>query len=471
MNQHPLWPFVEQATPRFQALSDRVWATPETCYAETASAAAHRDELIFQGFRVEEGLAGIPTALMGEAGAGGPVIAFLGEFDALAGLSQKADAFEKTPLSPGGNGHGCGHNLLGAAAMQAATAVKDWLEATGTPGRVRYYGCPAEEGGAAKAFMVRAGLFEDVDVAITWHPGAIPGVVKGGSLANARVDFSFEGQASHAAAAPHLGRSALDAAELMNIGVNFLREHMPDEARIHYAFIDAGGISPNVVQGFAKLRYTVRAATAPEMTALLARVRKVAAGAAMMTETTVSDQVLSAVSDLIFNQPLGEAMQRNLERLGPPDYSEMDHAYAARFQQTLSEADIRAAYHGAGMVESRRMALPDFVVPWEAPAMPLGGSTDVADVSWVVPTVQLWGANHAIGTQLHSWQVTAQGKGGPAIAGMVHAARVMAATGADAMLDADLRARAKADLARRTGPAGYISPLPEDAEPPIAAMA
>ncbi|SFH74819.1 amidohydrolase [Albimonas pacifica] len=471
MNAHPLWPFVEAARPRFEALSDRVWATPETCYAETASAAAHLEELTAQGFRVQAPVAGIPTAMIGEAGEGGPVIAFLGEFDALAGLSQKADVFRREPLEPGANGHGCGHNLLGSASMLAAVAVKAWLEATGTPGRVRYYGCPAEEGGAAKAFMVRDGAFDDVDVAITWHPGAIPGVLKGGSLANARIDFAFEGRAAHAAGAPHLGRSALDAAELMNIGANFLREHMPDEARIHYAFIDAGGISPNVVQAQAKLRYTVRAGTAPEMTALLERVRKVAAGAAMMTETTVTDRVLSAVSNLIYNQPLGEAMQRNLERLGPPAFTDADRAYAARFQETLGEEDIAAAYRGVGMSETRRMPLADFIVPAEAPATPLGGSTDVADVSWVVPTVQMWGANHAIGTQLHSWQVVAQGKSRPALAGMVHAAAVMAATGADAMRDAELRARAKADLARRVGPRGYVSPLPEDAEPPIAAMA
>lgn len=471
MNEHELWTYVDAAQDRFKALSDRVWATPETCYAETQSAAAHTEELTAQGFRVQENVAGIPTAVMGEAGSGGPVIAFLGEYDALAGLSQKADVFEKDPLTPGANGHGCGHNLLGSAAMLAATAVKNWLEATGTPGRVRYYGCPAEEGGAAKAFMVRDGAFDDVDTAITWHPGSIPGVLKGSSLANARVDFTFEGRAAHAAAAPHLGRSALDAMELMSVGVNYLREHMTDEARIHYAIIDTGGISPNVVQARTKVRYTVRAATAPEMLVLLERVRKVAAGAALMTETTVSDKVLAAVSNLIYNGPLGEAMQRNLERLGPPPFTDVDRAYAARFQATLSEDDIRAAYQMVGIAEESRKPLADFIVPADAPTIPMAGSTDVSDVSWVVPTIQLWGANHAIGTQLHSWQAVAQGKSQPAIKGMVHAAAVMAATGADAMLDADLRARAKEDLARRVGPAGYVCPLPDSAEPPIAEMA
>ncbi|WP_394688952.1 M20 family metallopeptidase [Hoeflea sp.] len=470
MNTHPLWDYVEASRERFKTLSDRVWATPETCYMEQESVAAHIEELTFQGFRVQQDLAGIPTAVMGEAGSGGPVIAFLGEFDALAGLSQKADVFEKDPLVPGANGHGCGHNLLGSAAMLAATAVKNWLKETGTPGTVRYYGCPAEEGGAAKAFMVRAGAFSDVDIAITWHPGDIPAVAKGSSLANARVDFTFEGRASHAADSPHLGRSALDAVELMSVGINYMREHMPDEARIHYAIMDGGGISPNVVQAYAKVRYVVRAATTPEMLKLLERVRKVADGAALMTETQVSSQVLTAVSNLVYNAPLGEVMQRNLEQLGPPSFSEEDKAYAARFQATLSEDDIRQSYRGQGLVEATRTVLADFIVPADTPAVPFGGSTDVADVSWVVPTVQMWGANHAIGTQLHTWQVVAQGKGEPAIKGMVHAAAIMAATAADAFLDPELLARAKADLARRVGPEGYVSPLPEDAEPPISEM-
>jgi len=471
MNEHPLWTHVDEAKDRFKALSDRVWATPETCYAEKASVAAHVEELQHQGFRVTENLAGIDTAVMGEAGEGGPVIAFLGEFDALAGLSQEADVAEPSPVTKGANGHGCGHNLLGSAAMLAATAVKNWLEESGTPGRVRYYGCPAEEGGAAKAFMVRDGAFDDVDIAITWHPGSIPAVVKGSSLANARIDFTFEGRAAHAAGAPHLGRSALDAVELMSVGINYMREHMPDEARIHYAIIDGGGISPNVVQAHAKVRYVVRAATAPEMLVLLERVRKVAAGAALMTETKVTDKVLAAVSNLIYNAPLGAAMQANLDRLGPPQFTDIDRAYAARFQETLTEEDILAAYRSMGIVEEERKPLADFIVPADSPEVEMGGSTDVADVSWVVPTIQFWGANHAIGTQLHSWQATAQGKSAPAIKGMVHAAAVMAATGADAMRDPDLRARAKEDLARRVGPKGYVSPLPEGAVPPIAEMA
>jgi aminobenzoyl-glutamate utilization protein B len=253
-NRSDIWRGVDAIKPRFVELADRVWAMPEVCYTEARSSAEHLAELRHQGFRITENVAGIPTALMGEWGAGGPVIAFLGEYDALPGLSQEAGVAEPRPIEVGGHGHGCGHNLLGSAALLAATAVKDWLAANKVPGRVRYYGCPAEEGGAAKTFMVRSGAFEDADIAISWHPSSFWEVIVTPSLANTRADFTFTGRTSHAAASPHLGRSALDAVELMNVGVNYMREHMPSDARVHYALLDTGGIAPNVVQAHARVR-------------------------------------------------------------------------------------------------------------------------------------------------------------------------------------------------------------------------
>src|SRR5438552_14933571 len=270
-NRSDIWLGVDAIKPRFVALADRVWAMPEVCYTEARSAAEHLAELRHQGFRITENVAGIPTALIGEWGEGGPVIAFLGEYDALPGLSQEAGVAEPRPLEAGGHGHGCGHNLLGSAALLAATAVKDWLATHKVPGRVRYYGCPAEEGGAAKAFMVRSGAFDDVDIAITWHPSSFWEVVVTPSLANTRADFTFTGRTSHAAASPHLGRSALDAVELMNVGVNYMREHMPSDARVHYALLDTGGIAPNVVQAHAKVRYVIRAPELAELHPLIAR--------------------------------------------------------------------------------------------------------------------------------------------------------------------------------------------------------
>src|SRR5450631_4757546 len=272
-NRSDIWRGVDGIKARFIALSDRVWATPEVCYTEARSSAEHLAELRHQGFRITETVAGIPTALTGEWGEAGPVIAFMGEYDALPGLSQEAGVAEHRPVETGGHGHGCGHNLLGSAALLAATAVKDWLTANQVPGRVRYYGCPAEEGGAAKAFMVRSGDFDDVGIAITWHPSSFWEVVVTPSLANTRADFIFTGRTSHAAASPHLGRSALDAVELMNVGVNYMREHMPSDARVHYALLDTGGVAPNVVQSTAKVRYAVRAVDITEMNALVERVK------------------------------------------------------------------------------------------------------------------------------------------------------------------------------------------------------
>ena len=259
-NSEKIWRLVDARKDDYEALSDRVWGMPELCYGEFRSVAEHKAMLEQEGFRITENVAGIPTAVMGEAGDGGPVIAILGEYDALPGLSQVAGIAEPREMERGGNGHGCGHNLLGSAALLAATAVKNYLAEAGVKGRVRYYGCPAEEGGAAKTFMVRAGCFEDVDIAITWHPGAMNRVDDALSLAGARIDYSFRGRASHAAASPHLGRSALDAVELMSVGVNYMREHMPSDARIHYAVLDSGGVAPNVVQAFA--RYAIRSVRA-----------------------------------------------------------------------------------------------------------------------------------------------------------------------------------------------------------------
>jgi aminobenzoyl-glutamate utilization protein B len=361
-----IWQLVDDKRDALIALSDRIWAIPEICYTETRSAAQHAAELASHGFKVTQGIAGIPTALIGEAGEGGPVIAILGEYDALPGLSQEAGVAEPRPVEIGGHGHGCGHNLLGAGAMLAAVAVKDWLARSGLPGRVRYYGCPAEEGGAAKTFMVREGAFDDVDVAISWHPSSFCEVMPAASLANTRIDFTFTGRAAHAATAPHLGRSALDAVELMNVGVNYMREHMPSDARIHYAMLDSGGIAPNVVQARAKVRYSVRARELPGMQQLLERVRKIAHGAALMTETSVEIQVISAVSNLLGNDPLERAMSDVLEQLGAPPFDEADRSFARQIQATLSEQDFDAVYRSVGLPPGDA-ALCERVVPLASP--------------------------------------------------------------------------------------------------------
>ena len=465
-NRNEIWRNVDLQKPRFIALSDRVWAMPEVCYTEERSVAEHKAELLAQGFRITEKIAGIPTAIIGEAGEGGPVVAILGEYDALPGLSQEAGKSIHSPVETGGHGHGCGHNLLGSAAMLAATAVKDWLAANKVPGRVRYYGCPAEEGGAAKAFMVRAGAFQDADVAITWHPSSWWEVVPPLSLANTRADFVFTGRAAHAAASPHLGRSALDAVELMSVGVNYMREHMPSDARVHYALLDTGGIAPNVVQAHARVRYSIRARDLPGMLELVERVRKIAEGAALMTETKMDMRIVSAVSNIVGNTPLEQALQSILEELGPPSFDEKDREFAQAIRSTLSPQEIATVWHSIGM-DDTCTPLADFTVPLDAKRNPMIGSTDVGDVSWVVPTVQAHAPTVAIGTPFHTWQIVAQGKEPAAHKAMVQVAKAMASLAIAAITDPALITSAKADHARRLKATPYVCPIPDGVNPPL----
>lgn len=465
-NRNDLWRHVDANKERLIALSERVWGMPEVCYTETRSSAEHEAELAHQGFRVTKGIADIPTSVIGEAGEGGPVIAFMGEYDALPGLSQEAGVASHSPVETGGHGHGCGHNLLGSAAMLAAVAMKEWLAENKLPGRVRYYGCPAEEGGAAKAFMVRAGAFDDVDVAISWHPSSFWEVAPPLALANTRADFVFTGRTAHAAAAPHLGRSALDAVELMNVGVNYMREHMPSDARVHYAVLDTGGIAPNVVQAHARVRYSIRARDLRGMLELVQRVKKIAEGAALMTETKMEMRIVSAVSDLLGNTPLEQALHGVMEELGPPHFDDADRAFAEAIRKTLQPQEIASIWRTIGMEDSGA-PLADFLVPLDAKRNPAIGSTDIGDVSWAVPTVQAHAPTVAIGTPFHTWQVVAQGKTPAAHKAMVHVAKAMAATGAAVLLDPALMAAAKADHKKKLGAEGYTSPLPPEVQPPL----
>jgi aminobenzoyl-glutamate utilization protein B len=466
-NTDDVWRLVEAKEIAFFELSDRIWGMPELNYQEKRSAAAHAAMLERQGFRVTTGVAGMPTAVVGEAGEGGPVIAILGEFDALPGLSQVAGVAQKRAVTEDGNGHGCGHNMLGSASLLAATAVKDWLAARGLKGRVRYYGCPAEEGGSGKGYMVRAGVFDDVDVAICWHPSAFTGVNRPYSLACVEVDFHFTGRSSHAAAAPHLGRSALDAVELMNVGVNYMREHMPSTARIHYALIDAGGVAPNVVQGQAVVRYLIRAETLEGMWSLVERVKKIAEGAALMTETRVQSKQISGDANLVGNAPLEETMYTNMMRLGPPRFDDIDKSYAADIQKSLRPEDVITSYGRFGLKPRTGEALSEEIYPLGSGVNSLVGSTDVGTVSWVVPTVQCRVACYAIGTPGHSWQLVAQGLAPAAHKGLAYAAKTMARTAVSVLSDDALLARAKGvhQAFRASNP--FTNPIADDLRPPL----
>ena len=296
--------YIENRRETFIKLSDKIWETPEIYFEEYQSAEYLCQALEEEGFQVERNAAGLQTSFIGSFGSGNPVVAILGEFDALPGLSQKKGLTKNEPISAGGHGHGCGHNLLGTGAFAAAVSIKEYMQQTGLKGTVRYYGCPAEENGSGKAYMTRAGLFDDVDFALSWHPETKPIIMNFSSLANYAVRFIFNGKSAHAAAAPHLGRSALDAVELMNVGVNYLREHMIPEARIHYAITDTGGNSPNVVQAHAEVAYLIRAPKKKQVIDLSNRVNDIAKGAALMTGTKMEAVFEGAASDLIPNNTL-----------------------------------------------------------------------------------------------------------------------------------------------------------------------
>ena len=325
----------------------------------------------------------------------------------------------------------------------------------------------AEEGGAAKTYMVREGLFDDVDAAISWHPATFTAVNEAVSLANTRIDFTFHGKAAHAAGAPELGRSALDAVELMNIGVNYLREHMPDSARVHYAYLDAGGVAPNVVQARATVRQLIRASTLPDLRDLVARVRKIADGAALMTETKVTSRVFSGVSNLLGNRPLEEAMQGELEKLGPVAFDDADREFAREIQKTLTPADIAATFKRIGAKPDKDLAICDFVAPLDRNHEGGEGSTDVGDVSWAVPTVQARVTTCAIGTPFHTWQTVAQGKAPAAHKGMVYAAKAMAATACRLIQTPSLIDAAQAAHQGHLRETPYVCPIPDDVHPPV----
>ncbi|WP_439628395.1 M20 family metallopeptidase [Shinella sp.] len=464
---------IDSMRPDFAALSDSIWDHAELKFEEQRSSALLAKALEDNGFAVRRGVAGMDTAFIGEFGSGKPVIAFLGEFDALAGMSQAAGVAEPRPLASGGTGHGCGHNLLGVGSLMAAIALARHLKDSGLPGTVRYYGCPGEEGGSGKTFMVRAGLFADVDAALTWHPAPFNGVRSTNNLAVLEYYYRFKGIAAHAANAAHLGRSALDAVELMNVGVNFLREHMPQDCRVHYAITDTGGRAANVVQAQAEVLYLIRAPEMRQALDLAARVEKVAQGAAMMTETRVETVFDTASTNLLPNITLETAMHKNMVALGPIAFDEADLSFARSIQQTFTDEAIRSSlrlYQIKGDVFSNakidgstplHLGLREF----EGQSHFRAGSTDVGDVSWVTPTAQCWAPAWAIGTNPHTWQVVAQGKSPAAHKAMAHAAKVLATTGFSLLTSPQLLAAAKAEWAEKTDGQPYVCPIPPEVMP------
>ena len=420
---------------QFEAISDQIWEFAETRYQEFRSSALQADFLEKEGFTVTRNLGGIATAFSASFGSGHPVIGLLGEFDALPRMNQAADVPEKQAERPGAAGHGCGHNLLGTGAMEAACLIRDWLLQTRSEGTVIYFGCPAEEGGAGKAFLTRSGCFHGLDFALAWHPGSKTGLIKE-ALANIRVIFDFTGKSAHAAAHPELGRSALDACELMNVGVNYLREHVKSDARMHYAYLNDGGDAPNIVPAAATLLYALRAPESAYVAELYERVGDVAKGAALMTGTKVSYRTVSAYADLLSIPAMEKVMM----------YTEEDYAYAAQFAADENSPSIDTDILPADQTINL-------------------GSTDVGDVSWQVPTGLIGVATEATGCALHTWQIVAQGKSPLAHKGMHYAARILFAAAKKLYESPERCALIQDDYQNVIGHRTYQSMLPDSVKP------
>ena len=473
MSKQELYQTVEAKKEEILTLSDKIWEYAELSMLEIKSTAAYVALLKQEGFRVEENLCGIPTAFSGTYGSGSPKIGILAEYDALSGLSQAPGVTEKQPLCEGGSGQGCGHNLLGAGAMAAAIGLKQYLAQTGKSGTVILYGCPGEEGCAGKTFMARDGLFKDLDAALTWHPGYTNEVTTGSNAACLQMAYEFAGTAAHAAGNPWEGRSALDGAELMNIGVQFLREHMEPKSSIHYSIADAGGISPNVVQPTAKLIYMVRAETVRKAKALLARVNDIAKGAALMTGTTVTWHQLDGTSDTLSNTVLEQLLYDNLVEAPLPEYTQQEWNFAAKLRETYPHDGLPGHSTENNPVLKKQIiqlsdkgnkAINDFVVPYYPAYSYSPGSTDVGDVSWLTPTAQFNTATWPSQVPGHSWQVVATGKTGLAHKGLLYAAKVLAGAAMDLMEKPELVKAARQEF-RETAAAGYDCPIGPEVVP------
>jgi aminobenzoyl-glutamate utilization protein B len=445
---------VDANAAQYKQVSKDIWGFAELGYHENKSSTLLQDQLKKAGFSLQAGVADEPTAFIASYGSGKPIIAILGEFDALPGLSQQAIATREAVVT-GAPGHGCGHNLLGAGAALAAVAVKDYMAEHHVAGTLRYYGTPAEEGGSGKVYMVRAGLFKDVDVVLQWHPADRNSVNNGGALAVTSARFTFHGVAAHAAMAPDRGRSALDAVMLMGNGVEFLREHVPANTRIHY-IITKGGVAPNVVPDLAEMELMARNPYNETLDAIWARIVKIANGAAMMTETTVAIRNIGSDANIIPNDALAPVAQKNLEFIGGFKLDPAQTEFAVNLQKTLPPG-------AAPSLDQTNIILPLRPFDPNAPA----ASTDVGDVSWNVPTIGFGTATFVPGVAAHTWQAAASAGTSIGQDGMVIASKALALTAVDLFLTPSLVAAAQKDFQHQLQGKTYESAIPQNQKPLI----
>ena len=472
MNKAELLQHLENKYDQMAAVSAAVWSTPELGFKEFESIKPLVNTLEAEGFAVEIGVAEVPTAFVGTWGEGKPVIGFLGEFDALPGLSQVAGQVKHEAIVEGGNGHGCGHNALGTGCLAAAIGLKDYLKANNLKGTVKYFGCPGEETGSGKVFMAREGVFDDTDIALAWHPSDHNEVVSCSSLADTNYYFKFKGKPAHAAACPELGRSALDACELTNVGVNYLREHMIDQARIHYAYVNAGCSAPNVVHDEAIINYEIRAPKIEDAVALAKRVIKVAQGAALMTETELEIIEKESMCNVIPVESLDKLMYESMIEVGAPKFTDEDYAFAQGFRVGLTEeekcGDYLKSKKALGVKnfeqaqELSKKGLADQFLPFKYdPDYIMSGSTDVGDVSYVTPTSTVHIASWSLGVQAHTKESTAQSNSPICHKGLLCAGKIMALTAVKLVEDPSLVSKIQAEH-KVLVPNGYVCPISKD---------
>ena len=450
------------------SLSKDIWGHPQLALEETYASKLIAGQLEEAGFAVKKGVAQIPTAFVASWGEGKPIIGILGEYDALPGLSQKVST-KKEPIEEGAAGHGCGHNLLGVGSLGAALAVKEEMKKDRIKGTIRYYGCPAEETLIGKVFMAQAGVFDDIDAAICWHPMHINAIRSCSFLALNSFKLNFHGVSTHAAVAPEMGRSALDGVVLTDVGVNYLREHIIQEARIH-CVITNGGLAPNVVPSYAQVWYYVRAPHRDQVDEIYSRILDIAKGAALMSGTTCDVEFIGGCYDVIPNDVIGRIMLEKLERIGAPRFTEEEKTFAKQLQATLSPSAVESALRNSGLTkEEIGEPLCDKIldrVDSLAKGRTRPASTDVGDVSYVTPTGQFATCCVPLGVALHSWQSTASVGSTIGFKGMMLAAKTLALTGLDLVTRPDVLRAAHNEFKKTTRGKKYVSPLPEGFTPP-----
>ena len=470
--------YINEKEELVNSVSDKIWEYAELSLREYKSGDLYAEVLKDEGFEVEHPFCNIKTALRASYGNSKPVIGILAEYDALTGLSQVAGVTYEKELIKEGNGHGCGHNILGAGSLAAALILKNHIEKTGK-GTVVFYGCPGEEGAATKAFMARDGVFEECDATLTWHPDDVNQVTSGSCNTCIQTEYKFTGVASHASGSPELGRSALDAVELMNIGVQFLREHMPDQARIHYSITDAGGDSPNVVQPRAQVLYMVRSQWAKDALELQKRVDKIAEAAAMMTETTVEKKFIDGCSNTLPNKSLEKLLWDMFAQIGVPAYTDEEFAFAKELKDSVEMKDDSLPGNATSenediydfvdeKSEHGTKSLNDFLIPYHYSTKAGMGSTDVGDVSWCVPTAQINVVAVASKSPGHSWQNVACGKSSIAHKSIKCAGQVLASAAMELIENPEFLEEAKAEHEKKLKKyGGYYCPIPEGEVPVI----